>query len=333
MNKTNYNFNNFHILLGNEIKPAAYFFIGDDLGQIDHLCEKIIKKYFKRDDKNMSVFYFDDIVKNPDIIKIDTMSFDLFHNKKVVVIKRLKASIDASFLEILNNIAQQNLLLLQGENLKKSCLTARELSKFAKIINCYKFEVQQLTEYIAKYFLHYHIKHDKHIPALIAEKLQENLLIVDSELKKIQTYIGDDLLTENMLHNICSYLQVPSVVEICETILNKKKAKLNKIYEIIINEQVSKVAIIRQMQSFLNKILTLQRLCYDKSSNISSVINEYKPPIFFKEKIPIKEICSQHDSKKILSLLKQLIYLEIEIKKFTLSEDVLFKQFIINKLY
>ena len=90
MSITSYNFNNFNAILNQPIEPSAFFFIGDDFGQIDLFYKKIIDKYFGDDNKNISLFYFDEIIKNPEVALVDTMSLDLFHSKKAVVIKNLK---------------------------------------------------------------------------------------------------------------------------------------------------------------------------------------------------------------------------------------------------
>ena len=49
---------------------------------------------------NPGEFYFDEIMKNPELVLADTMSLDLFHSKKAVVIKDLKDNIG-------NNIINQ----------------------------------------------------------------------------------------------------------------------------------------------------------------------------------------------------------------------------------
>ena len=59
-----------------------------------------------------------------------------------------------------------------------------------------------------------------------------------------------------------------------------------KIIEKINHDQTSKVGIIRQMQGFYDKVLTLQKAQHDTGKDMATVINEFKPPIFFKEKHP-----------------------------------------------
>ena len=120
MGIASYNFNNINSIFNKPVEPAAYFFIGDDYGQIDMFNKKVINGYFGSDDRNVSLFYFDEFTKNPEEVLINTVSLDLFHSKKAVVIKNLKETIGVNELNILQKIAESNLLLLHGDNLKKS---------------------------------------------------------------------------------------------------------------------------------------------------------------------------------------------------------------------
>lgn len=332
MSTISYKFNNFDAILTQPIEPSAFFFIGDDFGQIHLFCKKIIDKYFGDDNKNISLFCFDEIIKNPEIVLIDTMSLDLFHSKKAVVIKNLKESIRSNEVNIFKNITQNNLLLLQGYNLKKSCKTTRELSKIAQMVNCYKLEVKQLVLYIQNFFNNQNIVYDQHIPFLIAKRIHENLLIVDNELNKIKIYIGKEKITDNTLNNICRYLQAPSIIQLCVSILNKDGVEINKVIEKINHDQTSKVAIIRQMQSFYHKVITLQKVQQDTSRDIATVINEFKPPIFFREKHIIQQICLNHSTDEVSIIRNELIDMEVKIKKYSIPEEVLFKEFVIKKL-
>lgn len=318
--------------LENPIDSNMYFLVGDDMGQVEILSEELTKRSTASHALRTLVFNYSDIAKNTDIILGNTRSLDLFYNKKAIVIKDLKENISSRELEIFQEIARNNLLVLHGLYLKKSSRTTKELLKIAVVVNCYKFNTRQLVDYIQNYFSSKGIQCDTYVAHLIATRVSENLLILRSELKKIRIYIGDNKLTSDVIDSICEYPTKYSIGKLCEAFVCRDTNMLREIYRINNDPQINIILIVRQMQSFLHKVFLLQNMQKKSNEDIVSVINSFKPTIFFRDKETMTNICSRSKNSDILFLLCDLLSLEATIKKSNFEGSNSLFDFFIQKL-
>ena len=78
----------------------------------------------------------------------------------------------------------------------------------------------------------------------------------------------------------------------------------------------------------LNK---LYEILSSKNSSIEQVINDIKPPIFWKDKNNVLEQCKKWNCKKIKMILKEIFNLEIMFKsKSDLNKNTLTKKILID---
>ena len=83
---------------------------------------------------------------------------------------------------------------------------------------------------------------------------------------------------------------------------------------------------------FVNHFKLIEKilLMFEQNKNLENVINNIKPPIFFKKKEFIIFQCKIWNLKLTNILLTRLIELELKCKLNHLSEKIIFSQFILS---
>ena len=83
---------------------------------------------------------------------------------------------------------------------------------------------------------------------------------------------------------------------------------------------------------FVNHFKLIERilLLFEKNKNLEYIINNIKPPIFFKKKEFIIFQCKVWNLKLINIILTRLIELELKCKLNPLLEKILLSQFILS---
>ena len=83
---------------------------------------------------------------------------------------------------------------------------------------------------------------------------------------------------------------------------------------------------------FVNHFKLIERilLLFEKNKNLENVINNIKPPIFFKKREFIIFQCKVWNLKLINIILNRLIELELKCKLNHFSEKIILSQFILS---
>jgi len=118
--------------------------------------------------------------------------------------------------------------------------------------------------------------------------------------------------------------------ELVDVCLAKNDKKLLK----IINENnFSKEDAILIIRTFLSKAKRLQSLNQEiqLNPNVDNVINNYKPPIFWKDKDLVKQQIKNYSKENIKTLLEKITKTELLIKKNYNSSINILLDFIINQ--
>jgi len=301
----------------------------DDL--IKDLNEIIVINFLDEKKKARNLFE-EDIIKDPENIINYYLNGSLFDdNKKIFIIKNCSDKIINIIDKIKNNIGE-NLIILNSEILlKKSKL--RQFGEYDKLgicIPCY-----QETKLDIKRFLIQQLQMNK----LLLSETQIEIIINSASLKrskikevieKLNLYKNSEKITDSIIEEICTDPDLKKNDEIIDILLSKKENQINNFISNMSNYEKNFIEIIIILRSFIIKILEMQK--NNKNLSIDEKIDQYKPPIFWKDKGRIKNILKIWKINDLEKFLSNLNIIETNFKRNDLNQDTQFYYFLTQNL-
>ena len=288
-----------------------FLFYGENQGYKEESIKLIVKK-----DEVVSYYYENEIFNNLDQFTETLITKSFFENKKLIVVKKATDKI----LTLIENLFKKELedvkiILVADELTKKSKL--RNYFEKDKNLLCSAFyadNYQSLIFIVNDFLRNNKIEISREIINLIIERSQGSRLHLKNELEKIRNYSLNkktiNLNDVKTLSNLNDNYQVSELVDNC---LAKNKIKLTK----ILNENnLSNDEVIKIIRVFLSKAKRLYEIKKNTNNlNIDSAINNFKPPIFWKDKDLVKKQINNWTLKSIKLLLIETNRTEYLIKK------------------
>ena len=247
--------------------------------------------------------------------KIFNKSF--FENEKIIIINRCSEKL----YEVVENLKEKNIsdikIILNANVLEKKSKLRNffEKSKELVIVPTYKDTSITLMEIAKKFFYNYKISISQETVNLLVNRCNGDRGHLKSELDKILIYIQDKKnITLEEIFKLTNLAENFSINELVDTSLSKNSLKTSE----IINESNYKnedgIMILR---TFLQKAKRLLKLYEAKNENesIDSLINNYKPPIFWKDKPIVRRQLENWSKSKIKDLIISINKTEIFLKK------------------
>ena len=312
-------------------KIDIFLLYGDNEGQKIEVIKSNFGQYTK---ENTYKYYEKDILLDKQSFFENILSKSFFEKEKLILIS------DATdkLLEVIEETIETDLtdvkIILIAKRLEKRSKLRIffEKEKNVLVIPFYEDTPQNLTT-IAKALLNKN-KIDlsqEHIN-LIIERSQGDRINLKNELEKIiilsqskKKFDIDDILK---LTNIRENYSASELVDYC--LCKNKKKTLN-----ILNENISSsdenVLILR---TFLYKLKRLKKLVleFNKNKNIEATVNSFKPPIFWKDKIIVKQQIMNWKLDEIRLFIVKINNIECLIKKNPQISNEIMNDMILEKL-
>ena len=288
-----------------------YLFYGINEGLKDEVIRSKFKSQKDASFKNISEV---DVLKNISTFfdEITTKSF--FDNRKIILIN----SVTNKLFDVINQIVEKKItditfILDAGLLDKKSKI--RNLFETDKNLICipfYEDKIITLENLVKQFFISNKVKISQEIINLIVNKSSGNRKMLQNELKKIEPYLinrSDIKLDElKTLLNSNEEMNLSDLVNYC-LLKNEKKTLF------LLNENnfytEDMIIIVR---TFLSKVKKLLEIRNNENENVESLIANFRPPIFWKEKPIIKEQLSKWSNISLFYLLEKINKTEYLIK-------------------
>jgi len=277
-----------------ENNPAALLVYGPDYGLINERIDLIVNNFFNVDKSHDSKLNIIDIetsslLNDPSFLEIEAKSLSLIDNKKIIKIKNANDKALEIIKKYLLNPEKTCLIILTSENLtpKSKLRLYFEKHDSIAIIPCYLDDKKTISDLIINAFNKEKIKIDQNTVNLLASYLGEDRLVTISEIEKAILLAGKKKTLKN--EDILSYIGDSSSInidELCDTTLAGDIEKSFTILFRVQSQGINAIQIIRSFIKQLQNLIVLKKLTIN--NNIDSVINNFKPPIFFKRKPKIK---------------------------------------------
>jgi DNA polymerase III subunit delta len=298
-----------------DLKKNSFFLL---YGENQGLKNEIIENKFKKNYLKKTYIYEESEIlnnKNNFFESITTQSF--FESEKLIIINRASDKIANLIEEVIEKSIDDLILLLNANTLeKKSKLRSIfEKSKEMLTIPFYEDNSQTLSTLTNDFFRKKKIPISQQSMNVLVNRCRGDRQNLKNELEKIECFILNKKKIEiDELLKITNLADNYTVSELTDSCLAKNKRKTIN----ILNENnYSLDDCIIIIRTLLIKSKRLLKLCkdYKDKKNISEVISNYKPPIFWKDKSVVEQQINSWTKIETEKLIFKINEIELLIKK------------------
>jgi len=312
------------------LKNNLILFYGENLGLKNDLRETIKKKF-----RNSKILRYsqDDVLKNYDAFVSEIRNISLFDNQKVFFVDHVNDKI-LNLIEEMQTFINDSKIFLFGEILeKKSKLRSFfEKSKNTDVIACYKDNEVNLKKIISVKLNGYKGVNTQLINILI-DNCSLDRIKLNNELDKIATFFSDKVIKTNLLENMLNEKVDEDFDSIKDSALNGRKIVTNKLLSSTMFEPEKNIYYLNSINQRLNKLREVALLSSDKTDT-TQVINNLRPPIFWKDKPNFIMQTKKWNVNKLNKALKKTYEIEIKMKSSSdVNNNVLMRKLLIDVCY
>ena len=286
-------------------------------GENEGLKKEIIQTLKKKFNGSVENLEEGQIISNNELFYEKLFNRSLFEKEKVIIINRCSEKIYEIVEKIIDKKISDTKIILNVNILEKRSKLRNlfEKEKELIIVPTYKDTSIALTEIAKKFFYNYKISISQETINLLISRCNGDRGHLKTELDKILIYIKDKKnINLEEIYKLTNLAENFSINELVNTSLSKNSQKTSEILNESNYKSEDGILILR---TFLQKAKKLLSLYETQSGNVSfdSLINDYKPPIFWKDKPIIKRQLECWSKSKIKDLIMNINRTEIFIKK------------------
>ena len=286
-------------------------------GENEGLKKEVIQNLQKNLNGNIDNCDEAQILMGKEIFYEKIFNQSLFEKEKVIIINRCSEKI----YELIENILEKDIsdtkIILNANILEKKSKLRNlfEKNKDLIVIPTYKDTSIGLLEIARKFFYDYKISISQEAINLLVSRCNGDRGHLKSELDKVLTYMhGRKDINLEEIYKLTNLSENIGINELVDNSLSKNYKKTSE----IINESNYKLEdgmII--LRTFLQKAKRLLNIYEKQDSNASfeGLINDYKPPIFWKDKPIVKRQLENWSKSKIENLINNINKTETYFKK------------------
>ena len=308
-----------------------YLFYGENNG----LKNEIIEVYFKNRFKGNYYNYEEGvIIKNKDNFFDEILTRSFFEEEKLIIINEATSKIIPIIEELIEKkIHDIFVILISGKLEKKSKLRNMfEKNKNTICVPFYLDNYQTLFYKMDSFFKEKKIPISSEITNAIINRSNGDRLHLRNEMAKIECYSkGKKKINLNEILKLVNLVENNDFNDLINACLSKNEKKL----KYIVNENnfsnEDTIIIIRIILSKVKRLLKIRNEM-DINKNIESILLNFKPPIFWKDKDILKQQISHYSKENLEILIKKLTEIELQIKKNYQNSVNMTLDFILNEV-
>ena len=316
-------------LNSSKLLNSFILFYGNNDGYKNDIIEQLILKDF--DGEILKYDEYEVLINKEDFIS-NLKNSSLFEERKIIFINRITDKFFKLISDIISCSLKDVMVILNSETLEKKSKIRQLFEKDKKLICVpfYEDDNKTLNILANNFFKKEKIKISQENINLLVDRAKGDRKNLNNELSKIKNLsltkknIGyEDLLKlTNLAENY-------SVFELSENYLAKNKKKVTTILNENNYSSDECILILRTILNRLNRLLKLRKEV-DTSKNIETVIANFKPPIFWKEKENVKKQIQSWSTNDVKKMIYKINDMEILIKKNSNNSVNLVSDFVIN---
>ena len=314
----------------NNIKEKYFLFYGENEG----FKNQVIKEKFEVNFTN-EIYRYDekDLLDNENSFFENILNKSFFETKKLIIISRASDKILKIIEEIIEKGINDITLIISAKILEKKSKLRNyfEKEKDLVCVPFYEDNKMTLSQLVSNFFKEKKISLSQENTNLLVERCRGDRENLNNELKKIDIFIsGKSRITSEEIIKITNLAHNYSINDLVDNCLSKNSKKTSY----IINENVfSSDDCIVILRTMLNKSKRLLKISNNLGNNnsVEIAINQFKPPIFWKEKEIVINQIKRRNTDNINHLINEINETELLVKKnfdncLNITKDFLISQ-------
>ena len=309
----------------NTLKSDITLFYGENIG-----LKKEFKDLIKFNNKNKEIIKFlqDQILKNKNILFNEINNTSLFEKEKIILIDNVDDKILETLKEIEDKSDDINIYIFSEILEKKSKIRNYfEKSKKYGIVPCYQDNEISLKKIISNKLIGYEGLTPYNVN-LIFENCDFDRSKLLNEIEKIKIFFDKkkiDTIDLQMLLNVKSSKNFDYLKD---EALTGNKIKTNELLSQTIIETEKVMYYLNSINQRLDKLMEINQ---SDEKNLVGIIDNLKPPIFWKDKPKVIEQAKKWSLEKTKKMKEKTYNFEVYIKSNSIvNKDLLVKKLIID---
>ena len=314
----------------NNIKKNYFLFYGENEG----FKNQVIKEKFEVNFTN-EIYRYDekDLLNNENLFFENILNKSFFETKKLIIISRASDKILSIIKEIIEKEINDIILIISSKILEKKSKLRNyfEKEKDLVCVPFYEDNKMILSQIVSNFFKEKKIALSQENINLLVDRCRGDRENLNNELKKIDIFIsGKSKISSEEIIKITNLAYNYSINDLVDNCLSKNSKKTSH----IINENVfSSDDCIIILRIMLNKSKRLLKISnnLEKNNSVEVAINQFKPPIFWKEKEIVINQINRRNTDNINRLINEINETELLVKKnfdncLNITKDFLISQ-------
>ena len=316
--------------LKNLVKYNLFLLYGENEGLKKDIRENI-KTEINKKETNIELLslYENDIVENEENFYNSIFSGSLFSNRKIITISNGSDKIIKQIENIIDKFPNNVALIIFGNVLeKKSKLRILfEKNNSTLCVPCYLDNEKDL-EYIAiNEFKKNNISTSREIINLLIEKSNNDRINLKNEIEKIKSFtLNKKKLEISDLKNLINFSGEYKSDGLINECLCGNISRYKKILSELYTNTINYIFLLRIMNSKIQRLLSMKE-SQNEFVDLDSLLNTYKPPIFWKDKPIVKKQLRIWKAENLRKIIQEINETELTCKKNPQISKIIFFNF------
>ena len=302
-------------------------------GNNEGIKQDIIKNYYLKSFTGEILKYDEqEILNNKDEFLSSLLTKSLFENNKIIIISRATDKLTDVIIDIIKKSEIETKIIIKCSNLEKKSKLRNLIEKEKKEVctPVYEDDTRSLNIVINNFLKEKKFNLSQEIKNVLIERSKGDRINLKNELLKLENLqISKNKLSTDDVLKLSNLAENFSVFELSDNYLAKNSKKVAN----ILNENnYSSEDCILIIRTILNKSKRLLKIRseIDNDKDIDQVINGFKPPIFWKEKVVVKKQAQSWSTHEVKEIIFRINDLEALIKKNSTNSMLFVSNFVSN---
>ena len=307
-----------------KLQSNFYLLYGENEGHKD----EVINNYFLKDFNGEIVKYDEDqILANKDIFFETCLNESLFESEKLILVNRVTSKLYEIIVDLVTKKINNKKIIFNSNLLDKKS-KIRKLFETEKDLICIAFYQDNnisLFRIATDFFKKNNIQISSENINLILDKCSCDRKNLYNEMNKILIFSFEKKkINRDQIIKLINVYEDENYFELIDNCLAKNQVKVNKIINNNTFNNNETIILIRTFLSRLKRLIELKKL-ERELGNSKDTINNFRPPIFWKDKEMVEKQIKSWNNNQIHLLLDKVNNLEIDLKKnYYLSNNLIF---------
>ena len=302
-------------------------------GNNEGIKQDIIKNYYLKSFIGEILKYDEqEILNNKDEFLSSLSTKSLFENNKIIIISRATDKLTDVIIDIIKKSEIETKIIIKCSNLEKKSKLRNLIEKEKKEVctPVYEDDARSLNIVINNFLKEKKFNLSQEIKNVLIERSKGDRINLKNELLKLENLqISKNKLSTDDVLKLSNLAENFSVFELSDNYLAKNSKKVANILNENNYSSEDGILIIRTILNKSKRLLKI-RSEIDNDKDIDQVINGFKPPIFWKEKVVVKKQAQSWSTHEVKEIIFRINDLEALIKKNSTNSMLFVSNFVSN---